>query len=76
VLKPEIMGGVRKIYMSNFRFVSQIFEGAILLSMSKIALLNGSCAQDAAGIAVADQCRHLPMCFAMCPLLAPATSFA
>jgi len=37
---------------------------------------NGSCEQDAAGIAVADQCRHLPTFFAMCPRLAPATSFA
>ena len=45
--------------MRNFSFVPQIFGGVILLSMSKIIPVNGSCAQDAAGIGVADQCRHL-----------------
>jgi len=37
---------------------------------------SGSCAHDAAGIGVADQCRHLLICCAMCPRLAPAASFA
>jgi len=37
---------------------------------------NGICAQDSAGIAIADQCRHLLTCFAMCPRLAPAASLA
>jgi len=54
-------GGCGEIYMSNFRFVPQIFRGVLLLSMSKITPPNGSCAQDATGITVADQCRHLPM---------------
>ena len=31
--------------------------------MSKIAALNGSCAQAAAGLAVTDQFRHLLVCF-------------
>jgi len=60
----------------NFRFVSQIFGGVILLIESKLTPPNGSCAQDAAGIGVADQCRHLLVCFAMCPRLAPAARFA
>jgi len=60
----------------NFRFVPQIFGGDILLSMSKITPPNGRCAHDAAGIGVADQCRHLLIIFAMCPRLAPATSSA
>jgi len=68
--------GSDDIDMSNFRFVPQILGGVILLSMSEITPPNSSCAQDAAGIIVADQCRHLPICFAMCPLLAPAASFA
>jgi len=76
VLKAEIMGGGGEIFVSNFRFVPQIFGGAILLSMSKIAPSNSCCAQDAVGIADADQCRHLSICFAMCPRLAPAASFA
>ena len=46
------------------------------ISMCKIAPPNGSCAQDAAGIAVAHQCRHLLKCFALCPRWAPAASFA
>jgi len=50
--------------------------GVILLTESKLTPLNGSCAQDAAGKGVADQCRHLLVCFAMCPRLAPAASFA
>ena len=37
VLKAEIMEGGGEIYVSNFRFVPQIFGGAILLSMRKIA---------------------------------------
>ena len=65
-----------EIYVRNFRFVPQIFGGVILLSKSKINPPNGSCAHDAAGIAVADQCRHLLICFAMCPRLVPAASFA
>ena len=47
--------------MRNCRFVPQIFGGVISLSMSKIRLPNGSCAQDAAGISVAVQCRHVLM---------------
>jgi len=39
--------------MSNFRFLPKYF----LLPLSKIAPPNGSCAQDASGIVVADQCR-------------------
>ena len=45
--------------MMNFRFDPQTFGGAILLIESKLTPPNGSCAQDAAGIGVADQCRHL-----------------
>ena len=45
--------------MRNFRFVPQTFGGVILLCMSKIISPNGSCAQDAAGIGVADQCKLL-----------------
>ena len=45
-------------YLRNFRFDPQTFGGVILLIESKLAPLNGSCAQDAAGIGVADQCRH------------------
>jgi len=44
--------------------------------MSKIAPSNGSCAQNSEGIAVADQCKHLLTCSAMCPRWAPAASFA
>ena len=61
--------------MRNFRFVPQIFGGVILLIESKVTPANGSCAQDAAGMGVADQYRHLLICFAMCPRLAPAASF-
>jgi len=46
--------GVGEIYMSNFRFVPQILGRGILLSMSKITPPNGSCAQDVAGITVAE----------------------
>ena len=49
--------------MNNFRFVPQVFGGAILLPMSKIAPPNGSGTQDAAGKAIADQCRHVLICF-------------
>ena len=45
--------------MRNFRFVPQIFGGVIFLVESKLTPANGSWAQDAAGIGVADQCRHL-----------------
>jgi len=67
-----------KSQLSNFGFVPQIFGRAILHPMSKIASPNGSCALDwdAVGIAVADQCRHLLICFAMCPWWAPAATFA
>ena len=44
-----------------------------MLSMSKIAPPNGSCAQDAAGIAVANQCRHLLICFV--PLMGSCSWF-
>jgi len=44
----------------NFRFDPQTFGGVILLIESKLTPPNGSCAQDAAGIGVADQYRHLP----------------
>jgi len=43
----------------NFRFDPQIFRGVILLIESKLTPPNVWCAQDAAGIAVADQCTHL-----------------
>jgi len=52
-------GGGGEISVRNFRFVPQIFGGVISLSMIKITPPNGSCAQDAAGIGVADHCRHL-----------------
>ena len=45
--------------MRNFRFVPPTIGGAILLSMSKLTPPNGSCAQDAAGMCVVDQSRHL-----------------
>ena len=64
------------IQKNNFRFVPQILGGPILLPLSKIAPPNGSCVQDSAGLAVADPCRHLLICFAMCPWWAPAASFA
>jgi len=54
-------GGGGEIEVRKFRFVSQIFGGIILLSMSKITPPIGSCTQDAADIGVADQCRHLPI---------------
>jgi len=69
-------GGCGEIQVRNFRFDPQTFEGVILLIGSRLTLPNGSCAQHAAGIGVADQCRHLLVCFAMCPRLAPAASFA
>ena len=68
-------GGGGEIKVENIRFVPQIFWGVILLSMSKITHPSGSCAQDAAGIGVAGQCRHW-LSFAMFPRLAPAASFA
>ena len=77
VLKATIMEGRwwnDEIQVSNFKFVPQIFGGAILLPMSKIAPPDGSCAQDAGGIAVAIQCRHLLICFAMRSWWAPAAS--
>ena len=66
--------------MRNFRFDPETFGGGILLIETKLTPPklgpNGNCAQDAAGIGVADQCRHLLVCFAMCPPLAPAATFA
>jgi len=50
--------------------------GLILLIESKLTPQNGSCAQDAAGKGVAVQCRPMLVCFAMCPRLAPAASYA
>jgi len=44
--------------------------------MSKIAPPNGSCAQDAAGVAVADQCRHLLIFLAVFSWWAPVATFA
>ena len=61
---------------SNFRFLLQISEGATLLPMSKIGPPNGGGTKDAAGTAVADQCRSLLIYSAMCPRQAPAASFA
>jgi len=62
----------------NFRFVPQIFGGLILLIESKLTSLNGSCAQDAAGTGVADECRrllcHVPLigsCSHFCLILQP-----
>ena len=62
--------------MRNFRFVSQTFGMVIFLIESKLTPPNGSCAQDAAGTGVADQCTHLLVYFAMCPRLALTASFA
>ena len=47
---------------SNFRFLPQIFVG-ILLPMSKASPPHVNCAQDVAGIAMTDECMHLPTCF-------------
>jgi len=69
-------GGGGEIYVRNFRFVPQKFGGVILLIESKLTPPNGSYAQDVAGTGVADECRHLLVCFAMRPRLAPAASFA
>jgi len=69
-------GGAGEIEVRNVRFDPQTFGGVILLIESKLTPPNGSCAQDAAGIGVADQCRRSLECFAMCPRLAPAASFA
>jgi len=41
---------------------------------SKITAPNGRCAQDAAGIGVADECRRLLVCCAMCPRSAKHTA--
>ena len=57
-------GGCGEIYVRNFRFVPQKFGGVILLIESKLTPPNGSCAQDAVGTGVADQYRHLLVCFA------------
>jgi len=73
-VKGRNYGAVVKV--RNLRFVPQIFGGVILLSMSKITPPNGSCAQDAAGMGVADQCRHFLICFATCPELASAATLA
>ena len=78
LLKAEIMEGgwwIDEIQVSNFRFVPQIIGGSILLLLSKIAPTHGSGAQDVVGIAVADECRHLLVCSAMCPRWASAVSF-
>jgi len=69
-------GGGGEKFVRNFRFDPQPFGGVILLIESKLTPPNGSCAQDAEGRGVADQCRHLLVCFLMCPRLAPAASFA
>ena len=60
--------------MRNFRLIPKHFGGVILLIESKLTLPDGSCAQDAAGIGAADECRHLLVCFAMCPRLAKHTA--
>jgi len=52
-------GGGGEIEVRNFRFVPQKFVGVTLQFMNKITPPNGSCEQDAAGIGVTDQCRHL-----------------
>ena len=44
--------------MMNFRFDPKNFAGVILLIESKLTTPNGSCAQDAAGKGVADECWH------------------
>ena len=50
------------IWVSNFRFIPQIFGEVILLPMSKITSPNCSCTQAAVNIAVTDSC-HLLVCF-------------
>jgi len=52
-------GGGGEIEVRNFRFVPQKFVGVTLQFMIKITPPNGNCEQDAAGIGVADQFRHL-----------------
>jgi len=67
----SIFLGMIKISLSNFRFLSQMFGGAILLPISKIAPPNGSYVQDAMGTAIAHQCRILLICSALDKLLQP-----
>ena len=62
----EIFGD-DEIWLSNFRFIPQVFGRAVLLPMSKIALPKGSFAQAEEGIAATDQCRNLLVCFAESP---------
>ena len=64
-----------KISVSDFRFLPQMFGGAILLPISKIAPPNGSYVQDAMGTAVADQCRILLICSAKFSSALPSTGF-
>ena len=56
-----------EISVSKFGFLPQIFGVGILLIGSKIPPHHGSCVQAAAGLAAADQCRHLLICFAESP---------
>ena len=69
-------GGVVKFKWGISDLIPKHLGGVTLLIESKLTPQNGCCAQDAAGIGVADQCRHLLICFAMCPRLAPAASFS
>jgi len=72
----EIFGD-DEISLSNFRFLPQIFGGGgILLIGSKQPLQMAAARKAAAGIAAADQCRHLLICLTMCPRWTPAASFA
>jgi len=63
----EIFGD-DKISVRKFRFLPQIFGGKILLIGSKIQPPQMAAARKAAaGIAAADQCRHLLICFSESP---------
>jgi len=76
--RPKLWRGVVKWYNSRrqFQICSPNIWGCYCAPYEQNNPPNGSCAQDAAGIAVIDQCRHLLICFAMRSWWAPAASFA
>jgi len=68
----EIFEG--EISVSKFKYPPQIFGGGLLGATPPPK--KAAAHKAAAGIAAADQCRHLLVCFAMYPRWAPAASFA
>ena len=58
MLKAIIRGGGLKLSEEVQIYSTNIWEG--YFALSKMTPPNCNCAQDAAGIGVAEQCRHLP----------------